>query len=728
MTREQRILGWRLVLLPFLLLLMALWQGQRADDTRTISLQVQNELHGFVLNMQQLQVENPRERVQIGDKDYSPALAEALAQRRLHQVDREVAVARIGGWLPGVSQGFAALLLVLGAVSLLALHWAGKVALRSRDRLVSLFYVGRQILPTVLLSLVLLLTITVVLEIAYEALWLFTLDQSSSGVAKLQGLVGIIIVVMLWPLYRLPSQLKAMTHLFASEPHAIFGVELTETQAPALWARVRTLAGRLEALVPDHIVVGYLDGFYVTSSEVELAPLGQRLQGRTLYVPLPLLALLDLHETDAVIGHELAHFSGQDTEYSIRFMPIYDGAWRSLGVLSERMDGGFLQGLLTMPAYGLAAHFMQGFDHAVSHWSRNRELLADATAARLQGAQAVVDSLVRTTAVGPAVEALLDEWCQQPEAWPEDVLQALVLHLAAHPPQLPDAELDDKLPHPSDTHPPTIQRIQALGAGLDTVHSGRGLRRVLPTEAMACLEQALPGAAALARQLSEELGKRLVDTREALRQDLQARVEAVQERCVLHEGATLRGRLVMAFSLLFVVGGLCLWLAPFTQHPNPAVITFFTILAASAGTLGLIFAALGWRLIQRAATPALIFEGQTVRFHNTPEPVPLHHIAGYRLMVGAGAAIQFVLDEDAPLPLFHTPSFWQPDAKFDPKKRMIVLQLTRWSIDGKALKPQALSELVGKYMEGAHAHQALTELQAHATSVETAPAGADQMR
>lgn len=726
MTRDQRILGWRLVLLPLLLLLMALWQGHRADTSRTESLEVQSELQGFVLNMQQLQAEGSRQRIDIGGQSHSPALAEALAQRKLHQVDREVTIARIGGWLPGVSQGFAGLLLLLGAASLLALHWAGKAALHSRDRLVSLFYVGRQVLPTVLLALMLLLTVTVVLEIAYEALWLFTLEQSSSGVMKLQMLVGIVMIAMLWPLYRLPRQLKAMSQVFDNEPHAIFGTSLTEAQAPALWARVRGLATRLDALLPDHIVVGYLDGFYVTSSDVELSPSGQRLQGRTLYAPLPLLALLDAREADAVIGHELAHFSGQDTDYSIRFMPIYDGAWRSVGVLGERMEGGFLQGLLTMPAYGLAVHFMQCFDRAVSHWSRNRELLADATAARLEGAQAVVDSLVRTTALGAVVEACLDDWCQQPEAWPEDVLQALLHRLATQPPRLPEGELDTQLPHPSDTHPPTIQRIQALGLGLDAVYAGNGLRPVVPQAALATLEQALPGAPILARQLSVELGERLVQNRSELRQNLQARVEAVQARCVLHEGAQVRGRLVMAFSLAFGIGGLAVALWPHAPTAKPALLTFFHILGGTLFVLGVLFAAMGWRLVRRADTPALIFDAHTVRFANAPEPLPLHLIDGFRLLVGSGVGVQFKLDDEAPLPLFRKPRFFEPDAKFKPKTRMITVLLTGWRVDGKALKPQALAELVGKYVEGGHAHQALNALDQPVPAEASAAADAER--
>ncbi|MCP6134430.1 hypothetical protein NL393_35165, partial [Klebsiella pneumoniae] len=86
----------------------------------------------------------------------------------------------------------------------------------------------------------------------------------------LQLLVGLLMLAMLWPLYRLPGHLKTMLQLFKPEAHDVFGTPLTEQQAPALWARVRSLARRLDAMAPDNIVVGCLEGFYVTSADVLL--------------------------------------------------------------------------------------------------------------------------------------------------------------------------------------------------------------------------------------------------------------------------------------------------------------------------------------------------------------------------------------------------------------------------------------------------------------------------
>jgi len=47
----------------------------------------------------------------------------------------------------------------------------------------------------------------------------------------------------------------------------------------------------------------------------------QTLTGRSLYVSLPLLRLLDRSEADAVLIHELAHLRGGDTASSAKLGP-----------------------------------------------------------------------------------------------------------------------------------------------------------------------------------------------------------------------------------------------------------------------------------------------------------------------------------------------------------------------------------------------------------------------
>ena len=711
-SRDKRILAWRLALLPLLLMAIAIWQGHRADAHRTLLLEEKAHLHSFIADMAHMEAVNDSRRVQFNGKSYEPYVAHSLANNWLDTVEHELSFARVGAWLPHFSVRFSILLTLLGVASLLAFHWAGKAAMVSRDRLVRLFLTVSQVLPVVLVACILLLTLTVVLEIGYEALWLFALEQTSSGVIKLQLLVGFLMLAMLWPLYRLPGQLKNMLQLFKTEPLDIYGGELTEQQAPALWARVRDLAKRLEALEPENIVVGFLDGFYVTSSDVLLHPGERRLQGRTLYLPLPLLAVLSRSESDAVIAHELAHFSGEDTEYSMRFMPIYQGAGRNIGVVGEHMEGGLLQGLLTMPAYALAVHFMQRFDFAVSHWSRKRELLADAAGARIGGPQALVDSLMRIS----ALEALIDhhqaELCMRPQEWPEDLLAATLEYLATQRLCLPDDELADELGHPTDSHPPTRQRIQALGLSVEDVRGGAALRPVVPAQALACLAEQVPDLTVLSRELGAAIGSRLQQQRNEVHEYLQARAEAVEGDCIIHEGAQWRGRLLVAVCIACLGAALWVRFGLNVQGAKPGLVSFLNLSALLIVAAGMWVGVMGWRMVRRAATPAMVLTPLSVQFANTPEPIALHLFDQYGIKVSPQLSVVLKLADDAPLPVFHKRRFWEPDAKLDVKTRWVSLALGRWSVNGKGLKAGELAELVERYLEAGAARQALQEYEA----------------
>ncbi|MFY3754016.1 M48 family metallopeptidase, partial [Lacticaseibacillus paracasei] len=83
--------------------------------------------------------------------------------------------------------------------------------------------------------------------------------------------------------------------------------------APELFRFVEGMARRQETALPDTIVVGLTRGFFVTEGHLRLLPEDILVTGRTLYLPAPYLELLDREEVAAIIGHELAHFSGKDT-------------------------------------------------------------------------------------------------------------------------------------------------------------------------------------------------------------------------------------------------------------------------------------------------------------------------------------------------------------------------------------------------------------------------------
>ena len=99
-----------------------------------------------------------------------------------------------------------------------------------------------------------------------------------------------------------------------------------------------------------------------------------------LYLPLPYMAFLDRAQVSAVIAHELGHFTGEDTGYSLRFAPIYrsflDSIFSITNEHDEKDDGSRVWVAAPVTLYG--KWFLASFEEAMHHWSRERELAADA--------------------------------------------------------------------------------------------------------------------------------------------------------------------------------------------------------------------------------------------------------------------------------------------------------------------------------------------------------------
>ncbi len=113
------------------------------------------------------------------------------------------------------------------------------------------------------------------------------------------------------------------------------GKSLTEADAPLLFSYVKDLASKLGARPPRNIVVGLEPTFYVTNAEVEVIGEDKTLSEQTLFISAPLARLMSKAEMTAIIGHELGHFRGEDTVYSLKFAPVYAGLGNAIESLDE---------------------------------------------------------------------------------------------------------------------------------------------------------------------------------------------------------------------------------------------------------------------------------------------------------------------------------------------------------------------------------------------------------
>jgi Zn-dependent protease with chaperone function len=243
----------------------------------------------------------------------------------------------------------------------------------------------------------------------------------------------------------------------------VIGASVTREEAPELWRIVDNIADRLNALRPQQIVVGLEPNFFVT--EADVVCLNGNYSGRTMYCSMPLSRILTTSEFSSVIGHELGHFKGLDTKFSIGFYPIYRGTVSSIALLHETGGEGSAS-IALLPAIAILSYFLECFSVAESRISRDRELAADQVGASITDAATIGTALVKIHAFSGLWNALQDaakEALQKGKAFTNasKVYADAVAEQANI--KVLDGIAETHLSHPTDSHPPLGVRLESLG-------------------------------------------------------------------------------------------------------------------------------------------------------------------------------------------------------------------------------------------------------------------------
>ncbi len=170
--------------------------------------------------------------------------------------------------------------------------------------------------------------------------------------------------------------------------HVVPGRVLTKDEAAPVWNELQRICDRVGTHPPDQIIAGIDDNFFVTEREVIVG--GKVYRGRTLFVSLSLLKQLHGSEADAILAHEMAHFSGQDTLYSGKIAPLLSRYDHYLQALHG--------GAVTLPVFYFMRCFRVLYELSLSRQSRQREFRADRISVETTSARAVAGALLRTAA------------------------------------------------------------------------------------------------------------------------------------------------------------------------------------------------------------------------------------------------------------------------------------------------------------------------------------------
>ncbi|RYF54896.1 MAG: hypothetical protein EOO27_22510 [Comamonadaceae bacterium] len=649
--------------------------------------------------------ENPRTSITIDGQQYN-GFSAAL---KLNQIAKSIrgdsasrtqvaAVVRPASIVAMVAGVLTALVALAG---LYGVHVAGRQALQSRDALMDLFARWRRLLPTYLTVHMGLLMATVGsllvvrLGVAYQVV---VLERAGSGEAKFQLLVLLAAGTVLWGGVTLLRALYKSLQVLQDDPSEVMGVAVSRHEAPALWAYVDTLAQRAGAAAPAHLVVGLTDGFYVTAHAMQLVPGGQQLTGETMYLPLTYLTLLQRDEISAILAHELGHFAGADTAYSLKFSPIYQGLVGSLQAIHEREDS---SEWMDLPATSFIEYLLERFDLAVKHWSREREFAADQVAARLVSGEAVASSLVRVTALHEVVNNVLSEIGRRPQEAGSDLVQ--MLHDAVRDAGLkaPDFATEVATVHPTDTHPPTLERAKAVNAPVTDAMVQGAL--VLPDDqALVWVRSLFADSQGLQARLLADFKGVAQERHDRIRKDLADTVAQTRGAMDVYERKNniwLFG--VLSAFVLAAFAGLVLT----SLAPGKSLAKSWQIIAGTLAA-GLIFAGFAGWFWRRSSVMLMQLTPDGLIVPGWPQMVPWAFVRSYSSTLVNESNLIMTFDLHADSPRLQTPHKNLGRIAYQAKKNKLVVSTSKV----RGMELNALHDTVGNYVSGWYAQQHLQSM------------------
>jgi len=235
------------------------------------------------------------------------------------------------------------------------------------------------------------------------------------------------------------------------------GKVIDRSSSPRLWEELDAVCAKVGSERPDQVVVGVDDNFFVTESPATVD--GKACRGRTLYVSLSLLKQMRGGEADAVLAHEMAHFSGKDTLYSRKIAPLLARNMAYLQALYENV--------IAQPIFYFMNCFHALFALSMGEQSRSREFRADRIAADVTSPRDLAGALVRITAYSDFRSKIQHDLFRSERALQTANISAQ-LDQGFHDHALAFAARPDlgglETAHPFDSHPPMSQRLEAVGA------------------------------------------------------------------------------------------------------------------------------------------------------------------------------------------------------------------------------------------------------------------------
>ncbi|MFM7248511.1 MAG: M48 family metallopeptidase [Planctomycetaceae bacterium] len=284
------------------------------------------------------------------------------------------------------------------------------------------------------------------------------------------------------------------------------GDVLVPSEAPRFWNELRRVATAVGTTPPEQVILGIDDAFFVTEGAITVRD--RRLSGRTLSLSLPLLETLSGAEAEAILAHELAHFSGDDTVHALRVSPLLMRFDRYLEALN--------QSALTLPLFSFTLFVRRLFELSLRKSCREREFRADQVAAATVSPAAAGDALVRTVAYSAYRDGVLQDLFDAETTHGElDIGRRLAEGFRDYAATFADTPaaatlLGEPEADPFTSHPSPAERLAALGRPGDPA----AIRPILAAAPDGAWHAMIPDAAAREARMWERYERRFRDVHE----------------------------------------------------------------------------------------------------------------------------------------------------------------------------------------------------------------------
>ena len=707
-ARTPRSTRWRhpalALLLPAALLGVGAWQLTRIAGQADAFAGRASRMEAAIERIQPLVARTPNAPVRFTGEQFDTTAQAALArmQEARTDFDRDVLIdrARTGAAWAAVAGGGASLVAALLCLLLTARGAArGR---RSRDALVRAFAGVVRLLPALLGCVAVASSVAVLGAVLFEVGGAWFLESVDTGEIKL--VVAGLMIALGSVAFAIASvvQLRRALVAFTPQPMDVLAREAPPAEAPGMWRFLGDIARRQGAAPPDHLVLGLTSGFFVTSSPVRLAPDERVLSGRTLYLPASLLPMLSAGEITAVVAHELAHFTGEDTRYSQHFLPLFDSMARNMAAVTRGPRTKSWMESVFQPTGVLAAHVLETFQHVVSHWSRMREFEADQASLRVTDREAAATALLRSGLGTEVTGAMLSEVYGRPSRASEDFVGEVLARAGALGFAEPARHLDDGTPHPTDTHPPTRARVEAFGVPVDAALLAAASRPVSETDT-AFVAGLFEDWIGFRKRLGTDLLGMARENDRQYQAALEAAAGEVAAEVEVHERSAATYGTAIPAAILFGMGLFTCWVAFASGWIHAADVG---VVVGTAAVLTVMGALLLWlaasRYRRRRSGPFLVLGPEGFRCLGIAGLVPWSAVRSVEVTTGNVFVTRFWLTGPQAMP---EQTGYRGCVKLDRKRNQLRLQ----GLVPRGLKAQAYLDLLTRAVRAHHAREVLRE-------------------